>query len=521
MCREQVQSTGAFHQAPLQSRSTAETRLASIRKRAEVIEEFKVRSLLVTFVFLCLICVGSSIGNPKHAYSSQELNWQAGGPFAGRTDPERRNVLEKVDMIYFHIVKDGKERTGFVTREDLKSGGPLSFDGYVCGIVVFCDEDMAVSVEGRKMSKIRRNTDGTFSVKYYGKLRPEELGKTYYEKLASRNGSSQKEGKFLLGGYSLFPEITGDAVHPKDRFRITLGSRGRSVELPVEQDGYKTICVVPANPDSRTLDVAVRYIGTNAQGMQNDLSDFPSRVNAIAEGIASVEYTFQTDLVNSVNIIDYAGIQNAVTRDEGNDIWIYSETFRNEPVDELRSIAAHESLHKLVANQRLSRSSEVCTLFCDLKGFDILSYERFILMTTGAVPPERPASSSENELFFSFINEKHFIEGMKGGHSQANPDELCVSLLHSLMFIDRLKGNLDRPIALPDSDHYRFLTDAEKALVVDKYIKSIQVLLGSVPEEKNNRDAQSCEQTRSLLLTALDQVRSVKENRQLAMTTQQ
>jgi hydroxypyruvate reductase len=61
-----------------------------------------------------------------------------------------------------------------------------------------------------------------------------------------------------------------------------------------------------------------------------------------------VEAAFQTDLVNQVHLIDMNERNNALTSEGSSSIWFYIETVLNPSLEELRRMAAHETLHQLV-----------------------------------------------------------------------------------------------------------------------------------------------------------------------------
>ena len=89
--------------------------------------------------------------------------------------------------------------------------------------------------------------------------------------------------------------------------------------------------------------------------------------------------------------------------------------------------------------------------------------------------------------FFSFINERNFLQGMKGGHSHQNPDEFCTSFLHSLMFVEGLSKNLDRPLALKDREKPHFLNEEEKQNVFKEYVRTFDILSRLISKETSDR----------------------------------
>ncbi len=340
---------------------------------------------------------------------------------------------------------------------------------------------MAITVDGKKMSKIKRNLDGTYSVKRFGKIAPDNVV------LANLSEGiflyNNRDNEFLPGAFSYFSHVAGDSLSPHDTFDIGFKSEEETYKISVRQNGYRTVRSVCVNSGAKTNDIMFRYLGTRLEKLAAMAPDFDSRLQAIAEGIDSVESILGEDLVTNVNIVDFENVRNAVVCDDARDIWFYSEAVQSESPEELRSMAAHETLHIYVDRHGIARNSEVREFFADLNGYDDLSYERFMIVTSGEVSPER--SSTPHNPIFPFVNEQNFLEGMKGGHSHKNVDEFCVSLLHSLMFVDRLEQNLDRPLKSQYAEK-RSLTPAEKDSVLHSYLRGIDLLIGAISDDKTD-----------------------------------
>jgi hypothetical protein len=397
-----------------------------------------------------------------------------------------RGLAEKVRMVKLYTVHEGKSLNRILTKADLQRQEPIEVQGYVTGILILADVQMNVNVDGQTMSKIRKNPDGTYSIKYFGKVGYSEIGmapsNTYYEK-----GSREENGSpGFLEGYSLFPRVVGDAVSPACNFQIAVEMGERSCALPIVQKGYDTFHLSKPEPVERKNPIEFQYLG---ERLDRHMSrpDFNDRLRAVAEGIKSVEKIFSTKLVDRVKIIDYEKVQNAVTCEEKNDIWFYINTFLGEPLEELKTIAEHEALHILVDQTKLAKDLSIRELYSDLRGYESLSRERFAVVAYGVSSPG--GSSGENTShreFFAFIDEKNFIEGMKGGHSSQNVDEFCASFLHSLMFMDRLQANLDRPLKVGDGQPDRFLKPKKRKQILTNYIRTIETMLDAQKDGTEN-----------------------------------
>jgi hypothetical protein len=467
------------------------------------------RALIIIFICYTLLAIRAQYAGGYGVESVREGEVGAGGGNNGH------EIAAKIDFVRLYNVTNGKLHNTIYKKTDLKDSRGLTVDGYVCGIVVLCEEDMDVDIDGQELSKIRRNSDGTFSAKYFGNLKPEDLepanlSKTYYEKTGTR-GSAGSRDIFLSGGYSCFPRVNGDIIDRKSRFNLNFVSGGGTYTIPVQQKGALDVKVVSLESTRDTDNTTVNYIGNNLEGLKQEVGDFDARLQAITEGVDYVESTFGLNLVDGITIIDFDDVYNAVTCDDGSRIWFYIRTFRDEPVAELKTIAAHEALHVYVEKMQFTTDTDVREFFADLKGYDQFSYERFALVTSGSINSNE--SEAINNIFFAFINEKNFLENMKGGHSQKNPDEFCASFLHSLIFIDRLEQNLNQPVKLSERrSGLRFLSSAEKKAVLDNYVRGIQLLIAALPHQ--DREDSLYEKSNIFLGNSLKKLADLRDNRE-------
>jgi hypothetical protein len=379
-------------------------------------------------------------------------------------------------VLLFYLVRNGKIQQSAYSLADLSETSAVVVDGYVAGILVFCEYEMNILVDGVRLRQLAEDADGTVAFDYFGRLNPREFWPANVSNagiLYDRQRSGAKRSPFK--SYALLPKTILDTVSKQNQFNILLLQADSCFTLSVHHNGYLDVPFPTGKaPGPGSKNAVFRYLGNRLAMIENS-SDFVARIAAITEGVALVEETFGLQLVHAVNLIDCEGIENAITRIGHNDIWFFIDTFLNESVAELKSIATHETLHLLVDRYRLTQSQPIRKLFADLKGYGELSPERFFLLTRGAVKQDRTSRAKAHFLFY-FINENNFL-GLKGGHSQDNLDEFCVSFIHSLLFISRIDTNLMRPLkSSPDARLYR-LTACERPEVLDYYRGSIRVFL--------------------------------------------
>ncbi len=217
-----------------------------------------------------------------------------------------------------------------------------------------------------------------------------------------------------------------------------------------------------------------RYAGSDLNRFLADLKDADARLRAIESGIGRVEKTFGLDLVDYVNIVPYRGPDNALTLRGKSQVWFYIDALRSQSVAELRSMAEHETLHILVDRLGYTHAGPLKQWYADLMGYGLFSRERFFFTTTGRMPDPAHRPSPAVQPFFSFINEKNFIPGMSGGHSSDNLDEFSASFLHSLLYLDLLKTNLDKPDVAVSADSREPLNLGVRRDIRKEYVRTLK-----------------------------------------------
>ena len=396
-----------------------------------------------------------------------------------------RGLADRITAIRLYGVRDGEPIQKTIQKEDIRKSSSFRFQGYASGIVVFCEEEMTVRLEGERFPKILKKRNGGFAAKYFGDLIADMIpssirDNTYFEGNPSEERQERRRN-FLKGGYSYFPKVTGNAVGRNNPIRINFEQGEDRFQVVVRQEGFQSGPISSACEENGRQ--RFHYVGNRLDLLKSRIPDFDLRLAAIQKGIDRVEKQLEPDLVSKVILLDYHGIENAISCEDSDDIWFYIKTFQQEPIEELETISAHETLHKYVDRRRLIRHPLVRKRFADLKGFDMISYERFLMVTQGIVSRRSIPTDPEKRLFFEFINERNFLIDRKGGHSEDNLDEFCASFLHSLMFVDRLEENLNRPIRVGD-DPPRLLNAFEKKEILNAYGKTLAVFETILQEDE-------------------------------------
>jgi hypothetical protein len=348
----------------------------------------------------------------------------------------------------------------------------LESHGHVVGVVVFGPADLKVTLDDQAFRPLQSNKDGSFMVKNVGRIDPAYLaGHSPNAPSASATGFKSKASAF-----SYFPKVFGDAVAPGQRFELQLGDEANPQVIAVRQQPVQTVAIAQNNPLPDTPPL-FKYVGQRLDQLRAPGSEFDARLAAITDGIRMVEAAFQTDLVNQVHLIDMNEKNNALTSEGSSSIWFYIETVLTPSLEELRRMAAHETLHQLVYRLRLTHSSRARQFFADLWGLDALSVARFQMVTTGWFDSSNASLSPKSGLFFAFINEKNFMHGMHGGHSHDNLDEFLTSFIHTLLYLEKLAPNLQLPVTLSSAQPAQALNDDDRRRLLDWYKESIQLIM--------------------------------------------
>jgi hypothetical protein len=383
-----------------------------------------------------------------------------------------------IEGLRLYEVVAGKRRDTYFSHLDLVDGKPLVSDGYVSGVVLIS--------RSPQMSA--------------------RLGKSWLEKLVDGSRLARSIARHSVDAedtfvqdthyYTYFPRVLGDAVSPDDRFSVSIHDGHSWQELTIYQNGYQSMSPEPLRSAGEGVDPkpAFRYAGADSKKFFATVDDVEERIAVIQSGIETVETVFGMKLVDFVNILPYKGPNNALTLKGQPQIWFYGETFRSQPISELRGMAQHEALHILVDRMGYTQNKAIRALFAELMGYGLLSLERFSLVTNGTVQGPGLRTAQTDNPFLAFINEKNFIPGMSGGHTHDNLDEFATSFLHTLMFIEHLESNVRRSSVVMPNGFDRELTTQERRNLFQDYSRTLTVF----KEASRDRSGLAIPELRSL-----------------------
>jgi hypothetical protein len=371
-----------------------------------------------------------------------------------------------IEAIELSEIVDGRKQKTIISAEELAQPYPLSSRGYITEIILHCTHD-GVSAEIASESPTAANR-----LRVTKKVVPQDR----WTRSATKPSS-----------LTIVPKITGDCLSPDDELTVAVTStRAGAFDLKFRQKGYRQVYEAPQDCTPRSQPLVIRYLGKEID--QFDNPEAQERFEALAAGVRKIEQAYGQELVHSVNIIGLEGHNNALSLKDKNEIWLYADTFWGYETGELRSMASHETLHVFVDAANLTEKPEIRELFADLMGFNPKSRERTALVTTGYLPRGYAARHKSQSPFWGFINERHFIDGMSGGHSSDNIDEFCTSFLHSLLFSEHLEYNLDKPIVINGRRSARVLKSEDRDHLLHQYRQAVKVFRSAAPEATPVKD---------------------------------
>lgn len=391
------------------------------------------------------------------------------------------DVTHPPTILVLFSINSGRTRKTFYSATELHVDPEIRIAGYVAGVVVLSEADSDIYFDGKRMREVARQRDGSLSFNYFGRLEPEKILDL---NLPDRRNPSRFPDQMLDGvfqGYSFFPKITGEPVSGTDRFTIDIPSEGGRLTVAVHQTSYRDL-PQDNTPSLVNRPYRLRYIGDRLSDLDPGVRDNEARLRSIADGIAEVENAFWVHLVQNIKFIDCDGIRNALTRAGYQDLWFFTEAFRNESISELKIIARHETLHLLVDRYDFTRITAIRETFWDLKRGDAFASGDSFTSLSKAFGRCNQVSQRGPD-FFSFINEKNFFSGSKGGHAHDNLNEFCTSFLHSLLYPEKIGENLDRPAAIHENQAPPAFSADEKREILALYSRLITAFSESIDRQ--------------------------------------
>lgn len=399
-------------------------------------------------------------------------------------------IIENIELVYFYVVNDGEVKPIILSQEELNKSPFLDIDGYISSILIFCKDETDVRLNDKRPKKIQRYEHDNYislngSAVYPEKLKTKEYGEEVFQKLLSGEVVEGEEGfNFLKGGYFFgedagSPFYVGSAVNNLENNKLVFTLSGKTYNLDIKQKAFQKFKEINLDSKRSRDDIVFQYRG-NAPDEFLKIEQLDERLQAIGRGANNVEDISDINLIDRVHLIDY-NIDQAIADREEKFISFFSGNLKKDSPEGVRIATEHEVLHKYVFEKGLTESLEVREIFADLKGYT--GKEREQIIRSGWIPFDDFEAEYTNKVFFSFIDEDKFF-GQGGGHSHGNIWEFCTSFTHTLMEIERLEENLDKPIHREElgTEKELKLSREEKVTILDNYITVLGVMIQNVKD---------------------------------------
>jgi hypothetical protein len=384
-----------------------------------------------------------------------------------------QEIAQTLNLIYLQVVHNGVVKPIIFSQAELEKNPALKINGYIVSVMIFGTQKMDISMNGISATPMQPSSEDSFQISggnvYFDDISTAEYPETKLRILfcgEHKSEAAKMTGKYFFGRKALDSDFLGNQVIdvPKTALQFKVGDK--EYELAIEQLAYKPFEIVNG--------YAFHYLGNDREKFAQ-IDDLHEKLNAIADGVREIEEVFSTKLVDKVNLVDLRTFNATASRDQ-QEITFTAEILKKTSPIGLKMIARHELLHKYVDAKGYTKDERMRTIYADIKGFT--GNQREGLIYSGWFPFEELAPYKNSE-FLSFINEKNYFDIPEGGHSYDNMDEFVTPFFHTLMYIERLEANLDKPILVKrrnEKPETVKLTKAQKVQILDHYIKLLETL---------------------------------------------
>ncbi|MDY0039646.1 MAG: hypothetical protein RBS57_04995, partial [Desulforhabdus sp.] len=199
--------------------------------------------LLLIGIFLLSSQLSGCSFQARPFIKTQESTQSTDSTF-NRTEASR--TASKIEAVCIYTIADGQSFQRVLSEQDIRKDHRLNVAGYVSGVVVLGSPGLTISIDGNEANRASRDADGSFDIKNFGKLHPDEMipsGRTYYglDRFQRKIGSREEP---TFHAYSFFPTILAVSVSERNDFSITIASKDQALNLFIRQCGHKSICTL-------------------------------------------------------------------------------------------------------------------------------------------------------------------------------------------------------------------------------------------------------------------------------------
>jgi hypothetical protein len=406
-----------------------------------------------------------------------------------KNDPE---VAKKIGLVHVEAVCDGVLQTVNFTAEDLEKNPSLEVNGFLKGVMVLGDE-VETKFNGKKARQLESGTreNGEIKVEMPWLRMNDIVG---IEKFSQSLSDSRADSGYILEylkmeGAGDKDKIPGTAYQGTFEKAETMNPMNYIKDNLVEVSGKKGKYVLPIKQEMEVISkkfsaghraVDFLYVGSGLEQFKND-KVMNEKMKNVSYAIGEIEDSLSDKkLVKGFEIINTKE-KNAQAEDNGY-IRFTTGYLNDEDSAEIVNTTEHEVIHRHFQENELGKNMELRGYFADLRGYQgSLKGE---ILKEGEMPEMFAGFSGadKNEAFFKFIEESNFFS-MEGGHTTADIEEFICSFTHSLIYSDKLEGNLSKMSQTEGQPSVR----EQQLGILNNYDKTISAMLKASNSKKEKQ----------------------------------
>lgn len=353
---------------------------------------------------------------------------------------KKKQVVEDIQNFILKTSYPPREKTVFLFEDQLLDDSPIEIDGFINQITVDSNEELSIQINGRPLKEVDSKVTG----------------------VSKYTGWHQNDYTPLVDTENIQVAIDAPELD-------------RPIKLKIKQDLFQKIETVtlPYSQNEQikqAIDTThVTLLGSNKKELLDKIPDLQNRLEAIAEGAQAVEGVFNTNIVDTLGVIESDKMNAFVTHHEKNKdsngeklkkstLFYFRGLLKNLSEKELNLTARHEALHH----------------FTDRSGYTFLKEFKKL-------------EKSTDEKIFQFVKEASFFNA---SHSLGHPDdgthELVTSFVNSLINIEKIQENFQEtdPIGWA-GETKRYPKETQKK-VINWYQEATRILLDHAQESIEN-----------------------------------
>ena len=237
-----------------------------------------------------------------------------------------------------------------------------------------------------------------------------------------------KKGKASIWGKAQDRWLFLKPISEKEKFSLSYQEKGKECKIWIKQSGASELESIDG--------IKITYQGNSQIQESEIIKEVKDAIKAIKIFISDPHF-----YVNHIQILDYRKIDGYAAKKE-------SEITIRIPKNGkgLSYAIEHELLHRVIYKEGWDKALTKLWVNLVTEGYKRVKgkNKRDLLKRPWFNTPLLDYDVYGNKLFFDFIKESNLLEPYCGGHPQDNVWEFGVSLVHSLMYWDKVKEKLKK-----------------------------------------------------------------------------